>query len=215
MRNAWIGAVAVAFSLSNAAGAAVITFNASDNGQQALPSTYQPLLDGYAGDGGALGVTIDWGGTWSSRRDVNGGVTDHSPNGLGYVAYDNGASTNKITFDKAVTLPSFFFANFFGGTNFTVNFKGFTNANDATPVVDITRTYNQTTGPNNGGYQWIEETGFGSTPIRAFSFTGQQFKQLDDMTVSLAVPEPATWGLMIGGFGLAGAALRRRRSVPA
>jgi hypothetical protein len=30
-----------------------------------------------------------------------------------------------------------------------------------------------------------------------------------------AVPEPATWGLMIAGFGLAGAALRRRRLVNA
>jgi hypothetical protein len=29
------------------------------------------------------------------------------------------------------------------------------------------------------------------------------------------VPEPATWGLMIGGFGLAGAALRRRRAIRA
>jgi PEP-CTERM motif len=28
--------------------------------------------------------------------------------------------------------------------------------------------------------------------------------------VKLAVPEPGTWALMIGGFGLAGAALRRR-----
>ncbi len=28
-----------------------------------------------------------------------------------------------------------------------------------------------------------------------------------------AVPEPATWALMIGGFGLAGAALRRRRAL--
>ena len=30
-----------------------------------------------------------------------------------------------------------------------------------------------------------------------------------------AVPEPSTWALMIGGFGLAGAALRRRRTVVA
>lgn len=29
------------------------------------------------------------------------------------------------------------------------------------------------------------------------------------------IPEPATWALMIGGFGMAGAALRRRRAVPA
>lgn len=28
-----------------------------------------------------------------------------------------------------------------------------------------------------------------------------------------AVPEPAAWGLMIGGFGMAGASIRRRRNV--
>ena len=37
------------------------------------------------------------------------------------------------------------------------------------------------------------------------SFGGQL-----DFTVA-AVPEPATWSLMIGGFGLLGAAMRRRR----
>jgi hypothetical protein len=30
-----------------------------------------------------------------------------------------------------------------------------------------------------------------------------------------AVPEPTVWAMMIGGFGLAGAAARRRRAVPA
>jgi choice-of-anchor C domain-containing protein len=36
----------------------------------------------------------------------------------------------------------------------------------------------------------------------------------DNVSVA-AVPEPATWALMIGGFGLAGAALRRRRTASA
>jgi hypothetical protein len=30
-----------------------------------------------------------------------------------------------------------------------------------------------------------------------------------------AVPEPAAWALMIGGFGFAGATLRRRKAAPA
>jgi hypothetical protein len=36
-----------------------------------------------------------------------------------------------------------------------------------------------------------------------------------DPTPTTAVPEPATWALMIGGFGMAGAALRRRRALTA
>jgi hypothetical protein len=32
-----------------------------------------------------------------------------------------------------------------------------------------------------------------------------------NFTTTAAVPEPAAWGMMIGGFGLAGGALRRRK----
>ena len=35
------------------------------------------------------------------------------------------------------------------------------------------------------------------------------------MIFSSGVPEPATWALMLGGFGLAGVALRRRRTIVA
>ena len=201
---------AVLLASAGAADAAVITFDASNNGQQALPASYQPLLAGYAGDGGALGVTIDWGGTWSSARAFNSGVTDHTPGsgGLGYVGYDGGAATNLITFDKAVRLPSFFFANYSAGT-FSIEFKGYTNVGDTSPVVDIVRTYNQP-----AGYTWIEETGLAGYNITAFSFTGANFKQLDDITVT-AVPEPASWALMVVGFGLVGFAARSRKAVAA
>ena len=33
---------------------------------------------------------------------------------------------------------------------------------------------------------------------------------LGDVSVPIAVPEPMTWAMMLGGFGLAGAAMRRR-----
>jgi hypothetical protein len=33
--------------------------------------------------------------------------------------------------------------------------------------------------------------------------------------VDTGVPEPASWGLMLIGFGLAGATLRRRRALTA
>jgi len=39
---------------------------------------------------------------------------------------------------------------------------------------------------------------------------------LDDVKLDIgAVPEPATWALMIGGFGMAGGMLRRRRAAAA
>ncbi len=41
---------------------------------------------------------------------------------------------------------------------------------------------------------------------------GQNAYESDGWAVS-AVPEPATWAMMIAGFGLAGAAIRRRRNI--
>ena len=41
---------------------------------------------------------------------------------------------------------------------------------------------------------------------------GQNAFESDGWAVS-AVPEPATWAMMITGFGLAGVAIRRRRTT--
>lgn len=57
-------------------------------------------------------------------------------------------------------------------------------------------------------------TGFGSMTITGVSFeTAPAFSELEDLSpppVS-AVPEPASWVMLLAGFGLAGATMRRRR----
>lgn len=56
---------------------------------------------------------------------------------------------------------------------------------------------------------------FGKQKVTAVTFGSfSNSFEIDDVAVrSFGVPEPATWALMIAGFGLAGAALRRRQGV--
>lgn len=57
---------------------------------------------------------------------------------------------------------------------------------------------------------------FGVDSLGRKKFGYDSFK-LNGLTLNTAnaVPEPATWAMMIAGFGLVGAGLRRRRAVPA
>lgn len=67
-------------------------------------------------------------------------------------------------------------------------------------------------GPNT-----ISSLFYFSTNILASAYqiditNGSEFASVFGEAQQAAVPEPATWALMIGGFGLAGASLRRRRA---
>ena len=46
-----------------------------------------------------------------------------------------------------------------------------------------------------------------------FNSTGIAY-EVDTVSLNNAVPEPATWALMIAGFGMVGAAVRRHRATP-
>jgi hypothetical protein len=58
----------------------------------------------------------------------------------------------------------------------------------------------------------FQGTGGTQTIALAATIPGNAGVFFDNVSVSGAVPEPASWALMIGGFGLTGAALRRRRA---
>lgn len=60
-------------------------------------------------------------------------------------------------------------------------------------------------GPQGHAYHLI-------TPVQTYDSRGRA-KPLTQSFAVADVPEPATWGLMILGFGLAGATLRRRRAA--
>jgi hypothetical protein len=52
--------------------------------------------------------------------------------------------------------------------------------------------------------------GFAFTTNNVLNSVGFETVANTTITATTAVPEPATWAMMIGGFGLAGAAMRRR-----
>lgn len=64
------------------------------------------------------------------------------------------------------------------------------------------------------GFGTIDITGFDGIYTLRIGNYGDHFS-IDNVTVTTAIPEPGTWLTALIGFGLAGAALRRRRKQSA
>ena len=67
---------------------------------------------------------------------------------------------------------------------------------------------------NLAGFQTFTLDAVGITSV---TITGDAPFAIDNVVVDAApgaIPEPATWAMLIGGMGLAGGALRRRRAAP-
>jgi PEP-CTERM motif len=128
------------------------------------------------------------------------------------------AVVDTITFTTAVTNPvmaiwslgqagdtaSF---NFIGDTPFSVVAGGPTNQYGGGT---ITQTGENVFGAEGNGVIQFQGT------FKSISWTNPTFENFYGFTIgTAAVPEPASWALMIGGFGAAGVALRRRRAAVA
>ena len=83
---------------------------------------------------------------------------------------------------------------------------------DGGPVSIYTNAANTPFGINFKKFSFVF-TATGTTSLNFSNGTvGDNYLGLDTVSVT-AVPEPATWGLMLGGFAMVGFAARRRRSA--
>ena len=105
----------------------------------------------------------------------------------------------------------------------TYNYS-FTLRNNGGPVnafgVSLGGTSFGPTFSNSGPVGFTTYTGTVVAPSAnaALSFSFRQdpnFWNIDDISLTAAVPEPATWGLMIVGFGIVGVSMRRRQAAVA
>lgn len=151
----------------------------------------------------------------------SGGVTITSSSGSLYVSSDyagayntfgqsltnNGYMIGDFTFDFATPVNGFGF--FFGASDDPWTLRAYDSANNLLETLLISPV----NGSNAGDFFGILANGVTRATLTG---PGSDHVFLDNFTTGgagpiSAVPEPATWAMMIAGFGLAGAAIRGRR----
>ncbi len=189
----------------------VRTFTGSD-GTKVEASAYSldgsTLEKGFVGqyNGLGLGVTNSF-GTW-----LGGGDNDH--------AIDNSGWTDYIVlqFDKVMTVSELALSVFgdsdlnWGVATTSTPFAGTLNLSSLSIFGTLGYADSSLGNPRSVNTAGLSGNLFivGASNLRNDS--NDSFK-LKSITATSAVPEPATWGMMIGGFAIAGVAMRRRKSV--
>ncbi len=210
MRIAILSTIA-ALSLASAAGAVTYTsqMGAPDPGaaplQVVIDFETAALPTGYSlsGSYGVVNTTI--GGQHASPAPNNS--TDF------YFYTSSALQTNNAT----LSTPDLSAIGFYWGSIDTYNHVDVLGAGGATIFTLSGATLinanfgNQSAAATNRRVTFYAEGNEVITGLR-FKSTDVAF-EIDDISAP-AVPEPATWAMLIAGFGLVGAAMRRQRAVP-
>jgi hypothetical protein len=209
---------ALALVAAPSAGAAELLTNGGfENLGSAVPEGWGGYTYYAGGQVGLPGWTVDAGSV-----DVTTNASAWSPAYEGQNGLDiNGWDAGTISQSFATIL----------GEMYTVSFAYSRNAasapNPATATVSAGGSFLDVVAANDGSFgsanNFLWKTGSftfvgtGNTETISLAATipGNGGVFFDNVSVSGAVPEPATWALMIGGFGMAGATLRRRRAMGA
>ncbi len=201
--------------MKGVAAAAVLSMAAAGTAHAGISTLFTP---GGDAPGGSDTLLYDFDGT--------GNVGDFSGSGAGFVVQTGsngsgaqnpfslpggnylsvlGGGSASLTFDNAMKSISFNWGSVDTYNTLTIHWSG---GNEV--VIGNPGGGNQQNAASNGLFQaWT--TGSDYITGLTFASTGNSF-EVDDISGTSAVPEPATWAMMITGFGLAGAAIRRRRT---
>jgi hypothetical protein len=114
--------------------------------------------------------------------------------------YDALLGTYDLDFGAGAGFPSE--RDSYSAVNGVVTFANFTYSDEDLEYVTLV------TGPLGGSYYPQAVSYYDPSYYVYNDQVGTQFS-----AVTTSVPEPATWALMIGGFGLTGAAMRRRKTI--
>jgi PEP-CTERM motif len=203
-------AAAIALSGAGAANAATLNVQTTPSQVGAVTGltggstlTFDNLAAGQHSSISSGGVTIT---SSAGRMFVNGDYADNY-NTFGQSLTNNGQQIGDFSFEFDTAVNGFGF--FIGATDFNWTLTAF----DANDNLLDTLVIGVLSGSNAGDFFGILAGG-----IKRATLTGPAGDHifLDNFTTGVggpisAVPEPATWAMMIAGFGLAGAAIRTSR----
>jgi hypothetical protein len=185
---------------------------------------FQGNVTGWTGGGGLS--YIDGPGTADNGvyLSVYGPFPTTSPDGGNFVEIDADRNFGQAIQQtiSGLTVGQSYTVSFYQAAGQQQGFQGATTEAWDVSLGEETHQSSTFSLPQGGVGPWqaqsLHFTAAGVSAVLSFFATGTPQGQppiafLDGVSLTADVPEPATWALMLGGFGIVGAALRRRATT--